>query len=228
MNKYLKADAWCIVEEGFDPSKHAELGEHLLHWQRPVWPACQFRGRLQRRPHAWQLRGWGVTPTAPVGWWKNGYPEYFAKVLNATNWTRTDIVVNGQALDLNVAKSIEGFKRVLDMRRGLLQRTCTVELQDGAKSNWRRSDSSAWLPQTAQPWRSRVTPLHGVKTLNSNPRWMETCPTRTPRDDSFLAPRGARIMLGLGTSVLWNTTEKTKFTVACAQAVSLRGRLGLI
>ena len=21
-----------------------------------------------------------------VGWWKNGYPEYFAKVLNAPNW----------------------------------------------------------------------------------------------------------------------------------------------
>jgi maltose phosphorylase len=21
-----------------------------------------------------------------VGWWKNGYPEYFAKVLNSTNW----------------------------------------------------------------------------------------------------------------------------------------------
>ena len=22
-----------------------------------------------------------------VGWWKNGYPEYFAKVLNAPDWT---------------------------------------------------------------------------------------------------------------------------------------------
>ena len=26
-----------------------------------------------------------------VGWWKNGYPEYFAKVLNAANWIGIDV-----------------------------------------------------------------------------------------------------------------------------------------
>jgi maltose phosphorylase len=26
-----------------------------------------------------------------VGWWKNGYPKYFAKVLNAPNWIGIDV-----------------------------------------------------------------------------------------------------------------------------------------
>ena len=28
-----------------------------------------------------------------VGWWKNGYPDYFAKVLNSCNWIRLDIEI---------------------------------------------------------------------------------------------------------------------------------------
>ena len=30
-----------------------------------------------------------------VGWWKNGYPDYFAKVLNSCNWIRLDIEIDG-------------------------------------------------------------------------------------------------------------------------------------
>ena len=36
-----------------------------------------------------------------VGWWKNGYPEYFAKVLNSCNWIGIDITIGCQKLDLN-------------------------------------------------------------------------------------------------------------------------------
>ena len=35
-----------------------------------------------------------------VGWWKNGYPEFFAKVLNSTNWIDIEVLVNGEKLDL--------------------------------------------------------------------------------------------------------------------------------
>ena len=38
-----------------------------------------------------------------VGWWKNGYPDYFAKVLNAPNWIGIDVLVDGEPLDLNTA-----------------------------------------------------------------------------------------------------------------------------
>lgn len=57
-----------------------------------------------------------------VGWWKNGYPQYFGKVINAANFSVIKIVVNGQMIDL--AKTpYKDFLLQLDMRSGLLTRS---------------------------------------------------------------------------------------------------------
>ena len=66
-----------------------------------------------------------------VGWWKNGYPEYFAKVLNATNWIGLRLVFNGEILDLNNV-IVSDFRRELNMYTGLLLRSFTAELQSGS------------------------------------------------------------------------------------------------
>jgi maltose phosphorylase len=65
-----------------------------------------------------------------VGWWKNGYPEYFAKVLNAPNWIGIHIMIENQKLDLAKCK-VENFTRVLDMKIGLLTRSFVATLNDG-------------------------------------------------------------------------------------------------
>src|SRR5690606_5207172 len=65
-----------------------------------------------------------------VGWWKNGYPEYFAKVLNAANWIGIDIRIGEETLDLYTAE-VSDFKRVLNMKEGYLERTFTAKLQSG-------------------------------------------------------------------------------------------------
>jgi maltose phosphorylase len=57
-----------------------------------------------------------------VGWWKNGYPEYFAKVLNAPNWIGLHLQIKGELFDLNKATKIEDFYRELDMETGLYTR----------------------------------------------------------------------------------------------------------
>jgi len=62
-----------------------------------------------------------------VGWWKNGYPEYFAKVLNAPNWIGINIKINNQILDLNTCKVIS-FHQELNMKEGWLARTFTAQL----------------------------------------------------------------------------------------------------
>ena len=61
-----------------------------------------------------------------VGWWKNGYPEYFAKVLNAPNWIGLHLKVNGEQFDLNKAEKISVFYRELDMKTGLYTRKFTA------------------------------------------------------------------------------------------------------
>lgn len=65
-----------------------------------------------------------------VGWWKNGYPEYFAKVLNAPNWIGIDLKINGETLDLNTCV-VSDFYRELNMKEGWLLRKFTATLQNG-------------------------------------------------------------------------------------------------
>lgn len=65
-----------------------------------------------------------------VGWWKIGYPEYFAKVLNAVNFIGVDVELSGEVLDLNLMPP-QRFQRVLDMQRGELIRSFQVEDAEG-------------------------------------------------------------------------------------------------
>ena len=63
-----------------------------------------------------------------VGWWKNGYPEYFAKVLNAPNWIGLHIKINGELLDLNTCLEVKNFRRQLNMKEGWYERSFTAML----------------------------------------------------------------------------------------------------
>lgn len=64
-----------------------------------------------------------------VGWWKNGYPKYFGKVINAVNFIKTNLLINNEPIDLAI-DSISGFKLRLDMRRSILSREFIVEKGD--------------------------------------------------------------------------------------------------
>ncbi|KAB7670684.1 glycoside hydrolase family 65 protein [Bacillus sp. B1-b2] len=64
-----------------------------------------------------------------VGWWKNGYPEYFGKVINAMNFIGVDIYVDGAKIDLNKDK-VTDFHLELDMKEGILRRSFILEKGD--------------------------------------------------------------------------------------------------
>ena len=70
-----------------------------------------------------------TTRTRRVGWWKNGYPEYFAKVLNSVNWIGLDIEIEGERLDLIRRSTSKGSKGELDMKRGVLSRQFQLRFQ---------------------------------------------------------------------------------------------------
>lgn len=67
-----------------------------------------------------------------VGWWKNGYPDSFAKVLNAADWTALDIIIDNERLDLNNCV-IDSFERSLDMRSGTLNRCVRARTRQGKR-----------------------------------------------------------------------------------------------
>jgi len=133
MKKYLKGDEWNIIEEGF----HAEfnkVSESIFSLGNGRFGQ---RGNFEEYYSGESFQGNYVAGVyypdkTKVGWWKNGYPEYFAKVLNAVNWIEIDIFVEGERLDLAVCKILE-FKRILDMRDGYLERKAFVELPSGKR-----------------------------------------------------------------------------------------------
>ncbi|MBC2320019.1 glycoside hydrolase family 65 protein [Listeria booriae] len=61
-----------------------------------------------------------------VGWWKNGYPDYFGKVINALNFIGIDVTIDGETLDLFVDET-ENFDLELDMETGILRRSFQVK-----------------------------------------------------------------------------------------------------
>lgn len=67
-----------------------------------------------------------------VGWWKNGYPHYFGKVINSTNFIGVKVLVDGEELDLHKAE-VKEYYRELDMQHGVLTRKFTV-VQNGKET----------------------------------------------------------------------------------------------
>ena len=131
MKNYITIDPWCVIEEGFHTA-HNEVTESLMSLGNG---RMGQRGNFEEYYSGHSLQGnyvagvWFPDKTR-VGWWKNGYPNYFAKVINACNWIGLDIHVDGTRLDLATAE-IHSFKRSLDMKRGVLDRHCLVTLPNG-------------------------------------------------------------------------------------------------
>ena len=128
MKQYYELNEWKIIEEGFDPQHH-EISESIFSigngymGQRANFEE-QYSGSTLQGSY---MAGVYYPDKTRVGWWKNGYPEYFAKVLNSTNWIGIDILVDGEALDLNTC-TVKDFTRVLNMKEGTLSRSFTAVL----------------------------------------------------------------------------------------------------
>ncbi len=130
MKDYIVHDGWKIIEDGFHPDQN-KITESLMSLGNG---RMGHRANFEEKYSGLTLPGSYVAgiyypDKTRVGWWKNGYPEYFAKVLNAANWIGIDIWIGSVVLDLHQCK-ILNFRRELDMRNGLLNRTFTAELPD--------------------------------------------------------------------------------------------------
>lgn len=131
MKNYIKHDPWSIIEEGFDPELN-KISESIFSIGNGMFGQ---RANFEEQYSGDSLQGNYVAGVyypdkTRVGWWKNGYPEYFAKVLNASNWIGINISFEGEALDLAKCK-VEDFRRELNMKEGWLKRSFKATLSSG-------------------------------------------------------------------------------------------------
>jgi maltose phosphorylase len=131
---YIKPDNWTIIEEGFNKAlvKSSEslfsLGNGAMG-QRANFEE-DYSGPMFQGSY---IAGVYYPDKTRVGWWKIGYPENFAKVLNAPNWIGIQVFVNREYLDLNTCKKVIHFRRELNMKEGWYRRSFVAMLQNGTK-----------------------------------------------------------------------------------------------
>jgi maltose phosphorylase len=131
---YIKPDNWSIIEEGFD-LEQVKSSESLFSigngamGQRANFEEY-YSGKTFQGSY---IAGIFYPDKTKVGWWKNGYPEYFAKVLNAPNWIGINIEINGENLDLAACATVKNFRRELNMKEGIYNRSFEATLQNGTQ-----------------------------------------------------------------------------------------------
>ena len=129
---YIKPDPWSIIEEGYTPS-HVKASESLFSLGNgAMGQRANFEEDYSGPTFQGSYIGGVYYPDKTrVGWWKNGYPEYFAKVLNAPNWIGIHVEIKGEILDLNRCKKVVQFRREFNMKEGWYKRTFKATLENG-------------------------------------------------------------------------------------------------
>ena len=170
MKDYFKHDPWKIIEDGFNP-EYNKIAESVFSigngrmGQRANFEEGYSGETLQGS----YVAGVYYPDKTRVGWWKNGYPEYFAKVLNAPSWNGVMITIGDQKLDLATC-TVTSFKRVLDMKTGLLSREFMATLPDGKKVSVRTNRFCSMAKGEVGAIQYAITPLNfsakGIIELN--------------------------------------------------------------
>ena len=131
MNSCYKKNEWLIIEEDFHPELNRESESIFSIGNGYMGQRANFEEHYSGDYHRGSyVAGVYYPDKTRVGWWKNGYPEYFAKVLNAPNWIGIDIDINGIQIDLAKVK-IHSFKRILNMKEGFLERQFRISISSG-------------------------------------------------------------------------------------------------
>lgn len=88
MKKYLKTDEWNIIEDSFQADR--------MRWSESIFSLGN--GRFGQRGYFEEpysndsYRGAfvaGITflDKTRVGWWKNGFPQFYTRIPNAPDWS---------------------------------------------------------------------------------------------------------------------------------------------
>jgi maltose phosphorylase len=131
---YIKPDNWSIIEEGFDAERVKSSESLFSIGNGAMGQRANFEENYSGETFQGSyIAGIYYPDKTKVGWWKIGYPKYFAKVLNAPNWIGINVAINGENLDITTCASIKNFRRELNMQEGWYSRSFEATLQNGTE-----------------------------------------------------------------------------------------------
>lgn len=126
MKKYLKTDEWNIIEDQFHPDRQ-RMSESIFslgngrfgqrgYFEEP-YSSDSYRGSF--------VAGITFLDKTRVGWWKNGFPPYYTRIPKAADWSRINLRLIDEELDL-AGWDVDSFNRRLDMKEGISYRDMEV------------------------------------------------------------------------------------------------------
>ena len=126
MKKYLKTDEWNIIEDSFH-ADHLRMSESIFSLGNGRFGQ---RGNFEEPYSSDSYRGSfvaGITflDKTRVNWWKNGFPKFFTRTPNAADWSRINLRLIDEELDL-AQWDVNNFNRRLDMKAGISFRDVEV------------------------------------------------------------------------------------------------------
>lgn len=219
-DQYLELDPWQILEKEWNPNKVTASESIFSLGNGAMGQRANFEEKYSGDHFQGSYVGGVYYPDkTKVGWWKNGYPEYFAKVLNAPNWIGIEIQIEGVSLDLATCQ-VHHFTRTLDMKSGVYSRDFEITTANGIRLQVVSKRFLSLQRTEVGALEYSVTPLEddvaisftsyidgGIKNQDSN--W----------DDPFWEAVAQKASSSV--SVLLNRTHKTEFGVCTYMANSL-------
>lgn len=133
MKKYLKTDEWNIIEDSFH-ADHLRTSESIFSLGNGRFGQ---RGNFEESYSSDSYRGSfvaGITylDKTRVGWWKNGFPQFYTRIPNAPDWSCIGLRLIDEELDL-AQWDVNSFNRRLDMKAGISYRDVDVTSPRGHK-----------------------------------------------------------------------------------------------
>ncbi|QJW90402.1 glycoside hydrolase family 65 protein [Spirosoma taeanense] len=220
MKQYITLDPWSIVEDGFH-RQYNEVTESLMSLGNG---RMGQRGNFEEKFSGPTLQGNYVAGVyypdkTRVGWWKNGYPAYFAKVLNAANWIGIDVDIEYESLDLNQCE-VRDFRRVLNMQEGYLERSFVAVLKSGKMVQVSVKRFCSIVDDEAGAIRYAITPLNFDAKITVTPYIDGDIRNRDANYDETFWDE-VRKETGYGEAYIELRTRKTGFHVATGMAVEI-------
>ncbi|MHA8109292.1 family 65 glycosyl hydrolase domain-containing protein [Aquirufa sp. A-Brett2-W8] len=216
MKQYLKMDEWKVIEDQFHPA-YNEITESIFS----LGNGCMGqRGSFEETYTGKTLQGNYVAgiyypDKTRVGWWKNGYPEYFAKVLNAANWNGLSIQIGGEEVDLHTS-TIHSFYRELNMKKGYILRTCDVSLTNGKRLSIESIRFNSMADDESGAISYSITPLNFTEEIQVKAFIDGDIKNKDSNYDEKFWDE-----VKVGSHFVWSKTKKTGFEVITAQQIAI-------
>ena len=229
MKQYLKLDEWKIIEDQFHPA-YNEITESIFSLgngrmgQRGSFEETYTGKTLQGN----YVAGVYYPDKTRVGWWKNGYPEYFAKVLNAANWNGLEISIDGEIVDLHTS-NVTAFYRELNMKAGYILRTCSLTLASGKSLKIESIRLNSMADDESGVFSYTVTPINFSATIQVKAFVDGDIKNKDSNYDEKFWDQ-VKVGASENTSFVWSKTKKTGFEVFTGQKIeiSLNGQIQAI